>query len=114
MNVKMSLYVVSMRTVITLRDLIIVLAHQGFLDSLALVCFFLFLMIKITLIFFLFSDINECMNVTATCGEYSISCTDTIGGFNCSCPLGYFGVPCTGIAFIFSLLHCLIVVIRHK
>ena len=45
-----------------------------------------------------FTDINECLDGISSCAATAI-CTDTIGSYECRCPIGYKGDghECTGI-----------------
>ncbi len=35
-------------------------------------------------------DVNECSEGLDTC-TYNATCTNTVGGYNCSCDIGYHG-----------------------
>lgn len=56
---------------------------------------------------YIYTDVNECIN--NPCGKNAI-CTDTSGGFICSCGEGYSGDPyrgCEGIkyALLFTTIN---------
>jgi EGF domain len=46
---------------------------------------------------FIFLDIDECTSGNATCSQFA-NCTNTEGGYNCSCNYGFTGdgFNCTG------------------
>lgn len=48
--------------------------------------------------FIYFTDINECLQGGNNC-DSNATCNNTIGGFSCSCNIGYYGdgVTCTGM-----------------
>ena len=45
-----------------------------------------------------FADVDECLLQTHTCSDWAF-CTNTVGGYNCSCLPGYSGdgANCTGM-----------------
>ena len=52
-----------------------------------------------------FSDIDECLNVTVTCGE-NAECLNTDGSYSCQCMSGFAGdgySNCTGLFHLASL-----------
>ena len=50
------------------------------------------------------SDIDECLNVTVTCGE-NAECLNTEGSYSCQCKSGFTGdgYNCTGLFHLASL-----------
>ena len=52
------------------------------------------------------SDIDECTDATHNCHS-NADCSNTYGGFNCTCFQGYSGdgVTCTGMKVVINILN---------
>lgn len=59
---------------------------------------------KLSLYLYIILDVDECETETDNCHD-SATCTDTDGGFDCSCKLGFTGngINCSGTGFLFPI-----------
>lgn len=56
----------------------------------------------------LYADVNECGNSSLNLCTFTDSCLNTVGSYNCSCPIGYLlendGRTCSGKKYVLTLL----------
>ena len=62
-----------------------------------------------------FKDVDECLESLDNCDNSSAICTNTIGGFNCSCTNGFTGdgINCSSMTVFLSINYiksCLVMI----